>query len=416
MAASHVYKDALTVMRPRMWGAGLFIVTLLIAAIVWSAFFRVPVSVNGQGILLAPGGMIDVVADAGGQVRALDVAPGDAVEPDTVVAHINQPELDLKLSVARSELLDAEKFRTDLIQFQQRDAKNRQTRRSARETSLTNRVSAVKERRDALADQRAGLYRLVENGTVVRERLMSIDQDLLIMNSQIAEAEDERVAMASEAAIKETEDERARLEADRRVAEARRSVATIEQQLARMGAVRSPFAGRVVETKVNVGQVVQPGTAVVALERKPERTASKLPFVVAYVSASDGKKIRKGMAVEVSPATTRREEHGFVIGHVAQVSEVPASSAGMMRRLQNDRLVQTFLHDLGAPFEVTIVLDSDPRNDDKPLWSSRLGTSPPIDSGTLAQVRVTVRSTSLLAMAIPALQYVDADATGPEGE
>ena len=408
-------------MRPRLWGAGLFIVALILGGLIWSAFFRVPVSVTGQGILLAPGGMIDIVADAAGQVRALDATPGTRVDVGTIVARIAQPDLDLKLAIARAEQEDAQRFRDELSRFQQSDGENREILRAARQASLAQRVAALEERRKALLEQQANLRGLVKSGTVIRDRLMQVDQEVLVVNSQIADARDEQVAMASEAALQRTEQEKARLEAERRVAEASRQVAGLATQLERTSAVRSPFAGRVVEAKVNIGHMVQPGTALLTLERQgggegEGAKGSALPYVTAYVTAADGKKIRTGMAVEISPTNTRREEHGFLRGHVLHVSEVPASSAGMMRTLQNDRLVQSFLESMGAPFEVTVALAADPDRPGQPLWSSRRGDAPRIDSGTLAEARFTVRSTPLLALAIPALQYAGPSAEAAAGD
>ncbi|HAE47252.1 MAG TPA: hypothetical protein DCK97_07500, partial [Tistrella mobilis] len=112
-------------MRPRLWAGGLFLVALILGALVWSALFRVPVSVTGQGILLAPGGMIDVVADAAGQVLALDAAPGTPVAEGAVVARIAQPDLELKRDIARAERADTLRFRDDLIRFQAADDANR---------------------------------------------------------------------------------------------------------------------------------------------------------------------------------------------------------------------------------------------------------------------------------------------------
>ncbi len=37
------------------------------------------------------------------------------------------------------------------------------------------------------------------------------------------------------------------------------------------------------------------------------------------------------MAVEISPSSTRREEHGVIRGRIERVADVPASSAGLLR-------------------------------------------------------------------------------------
>ena len=81
----------------------------------------------------------------------------------------------------------------------------------------------------------------------------------------------------------------------------------------------------------------------------------------------------------------------------------------MLKTLQNDRLVQTFQDGMGAPFEVTVAIDPDPARPDRPLWSSPRAHPPRIEPGTLAELRFTIRSGPLLALAIPALQYAGPD-------
>lgn len=416
LASEGVYKDALRVMRPGLWFAGLFIAVIIAGGLVWSAFFTLPVSVNGQGILLSSGGVADVVANAGGQVHELAVAPGENVVPDMIVARISQPDVELELEVAKGQLADARKFRNELTRFQQQDLSTRDDAREARSASLGQRIAAMTERRDALVVQRDGLERLVGTGVVTRDRLMGANQEILVITSQISDAQDELASQRSSAAIETTAQERERLDANRAVTEAERKVTTLSEQLDRMGAVRSPFGGRVVEAKANVGQMVQSGTPILTLERALPGQSTPTPVVIAYVGAADGKKIQPGMAVEISPSTTRREEHGFIQGTVTHVSDVPASSAGMLRTLQNDRLVQTFVQALGAPFEVTIALKTEPADATRPVWSSPRPNPPEIDSGTMAEIRVTTRSTSLLALAIPALKYGGGQAFAAEGQ
>jgi HlyD family secretion protein len=397
------YKDALKVMRPALWGAGALVAVTIVGGLVWSAYFTVPVAVSGQGIFLSSGGVADVVANANGQIHDLTAAPGDIVKPDTVVAHLAQPDVALDLSVARGQLADAERNLSELERFQKQNLTTRDAAREARLGSLGQRVKALTERRDVISAQREDLARLVKAGVLTRDRLLNSDQEILRINSEIADAQDELIGLQSNAAIEATSEERERLEANRAVVEARRRVDALLEKLDRMGVVRTPFGGRVVEAKANVGQMVQAGTPVLTLERALPGEVHPKPVVIAYVGASDGKKIAPGMEVEISPSTTLREEDGFIRGVVTHVSDVPSSSAGLLRTLQNDRLVQNFVQTLVAPFEVTIALKTGPNGVLE--WSSPRPSPPVIDSGTLAGIQIRIRSTSLLALAIPALRY-----------
>lgn len=143
LASQGIYKDALRVMRPRLWGAGLVMAAVIVGGLVWSAFFTIPVSVSGQGILLSSGGVADVVADAGGQVHELVVAPGSMVSADMIIARIAQPDVALELTVAQGQLADAQRFQRELMRFQEQDLSTRNAARDARLHSLEQRLSAM---------------------------------------------------------------------------------------------------------------------------------------------------------------------------------------------------------------------------------------------------------------------------------
>jgi len=167
--------------------------------------------------------------------------------------------------------------------------------------------------------------------------------------------------------------------------------------------VLAPFSGIVVEAKVNPGQVVSRGMPLLTVERDPEGGRGA-PVAILYVSAEDGKRLQPGLAVEVSPSSTRREEHGFVHGRITRVAQAPASSAGLLRTLQNDQLVRNFTATLGALFEVEVALEADPATRSGLRWSTRSGPPFGIESGTLVGAEVTVRSVRLIGLAFPALR------------
>ena len=62
-AAPDRYDEALTVMRPWTWASGGALLVLAVAGIVWASVVDVPLKVNGRGILLPAGGVVDIVAD-----------------------------------------------------------------------------------------------------------------------------------------------------------------------------------------------------------------------------------------------------------------------------------------------------------------------------------------------------------------
>jgi HlyD family secretion protein len=76
------------VTRARGWLALAAVIGLSIAGALWGLFGRIPIDAAGQGILIKPGGIRQVVALEPGQVMAVTVRPGSRVHRGEAVATI----------------------------------------------------------------------------------------------------------------------------------------------------------------------------------------------------------------------------------------------------------------------------------------------------------------------------------------
>ncbi len=180
--------------------------------------------------------------------------------------------------------------------------------------------------------------------------------------------------------------------------EAGQVVATIAQQNLEPTPVRSPYTGRIVELKVDNGSQVERGTLLLSVEGLEPGGRVDLEAVI-YVAAAEGKKIRPGMEVQVSPSTVRREEYGFMLGQVASVGQFPATAQGMLRVLGNPELVKTW--GANAPIEVHVTLLADAKNTSGYAWSSRAGPPTRVESGTLCNAWITLDQRRPLSLVLP---------------
>jgi hypothetical protein len=89
----------LQVTRPTGWVALLACGLLLLAALLWGLFGSVSVKVAGQGVLIGPGGVKDVVALTAGQVVAIHFDAWDTIEAGQVVASVAEPNQPAPASV-----------------------------------------------------------------------------------------------------------------------------------------------------------------------------------------------------------------------------------------------------------------------------------------------------------------------------
>jgi len=92
------------VTNPRGWLALLAFGAILLTALLWSIFGKIPTRVYGQGILIRSGGVHEVVTLVAGRVTEIDVQPGDHIAEGQIVARVAQPELFTEIQTAEAEL------------------------------------------------------------------------------------------------------------------------------------------------------------------------------------------------------------------------------------------------------------------------------------------------------------------------
>lgn len=395
--------DALEVVRPPVLAFCVTLALLVVGVVVWASFTDVPIKITGQGILVSPGGVIDVVSESSGRINDIRFKPGDLIHPGDVVALVDQSEQKLKLAEAEGELQDAIAARDDMQRFQERDLHADEVWRQAREQAVNGNITSLQERQRMMTEREELVRQLAERGLITRDRAISAKIELFTIRSDLEAQRNELQTMTLDAARRQTQREKDMLAAEQRVATASRAVESARDRLKRYAAVLSPYGGRVVEAKANIGQVVSSGAPIVSIERDGALAGQGGDLVaLVYVGAQDGKKLRHGMEADVSPASVRKEEHGHLIGRVDRVADTPASSVGMLRTLQNDALVGEFQKTLRTPFEIMIRLDRDAAGALR--WSTGNPPKFSMDGGTLVSVEITVQKVRLIALALPILQ------------
>ncbi len=125
--------------------------------------------------------------------------------------------------------------------------------------------------------------------------------------------------------------------------------------------------------------------------------------VHAYVSDLVGKRIKKGMAVEVVPTTVKREEVGYIRGVVESVSEFPQTPQTMLKTIGNEALIKTLSNGV-APFSVLVRLKK--KASGVLEWSTRAGdNSVSFDRGALCNIAVVTETRSPISFLIPVSKH-----------
>src|SRR5581483_3285671 len=98
------------------------------------------------------------------------------------------------------------------------------------------------------------------------------------------------------------------------------------------------------------------GRAIATLEVAPHGAADLVAEV--YIPVQDGKRVKPGMHIKLSPSVVKPEEDGYLEGIVDAVSPFPVSEESMLREVRNQNLVQALLKD-GPVYETHVRVFAD---------------------------------------------------------
>jgi HlyD family secretion protein len=379
---------------------GILVACLLIGSLV----VKVPITVRGDGIIIGAGGVLDLASETEGRVNRFLIHPGDEVHQGQVIAVIDQPDLEMASTNAKARLAEAQQALAGLEAQQGREKASKQAQFSERQKLIEQKRQFTADRLAWLSEKEKDDKRLFDRQLIPRQAYIDTEVAINEARQQISALDtDARQLKFDEDSFAATLDGQL-FESKGRLAEATREAGTVSERLGRETEVRSPYDGRIVELKVNPGDVVT----------KTMPLAGMLPLVsdeggslraVLFSSPADGKKVRPGMDVQIEPSTVRKEEFGFIIGKVVEVAEIPSTSQGMMRVLKNARLVDA-LSGRSAPFQIVVELQRSDKTPSGFKWSSSTGPKIAINSGTPCAAEVAVRYQRLISLAIPAMEQL----------
>lgn len=395
------------VTRPHHWVVLAVTSVVVLAAVLLSILIEIPVKVASQGILITPAGIREVVSASAGRIDSILVAPGDFVTAGQEVAQVSQPDLDQEMRLAKAEQIKAQQELSKVLQFQRNSTSDFQTLSARKATELRRAQAFQSDRIDSLRQQIAGYEKLVREGFMPLNKLLSSKAELGAAEESAGKLQRELNELEYERENRRIQQEREVLSLELKIEDAGRKVGAAEERMSRRGLIVATESGVVVEQKLNAGEQVEVGRAIFAiLPTSDPKFASggRIPLVATlYVPAVDGKRIRPGMDAQVVPSTVKREEFGFIFGTVETVASVPSTPEGMMRSLKNKQLVDT-LSKGGALFEVRVSIESSADTPSGFRWSSSAGPSSTLSAGSLCQADIVVRRQRVVSLLMPAVR------------
>ena len=351
----------LLLLRPSLWALLLGLLSFTAAIGVWSVLGRVPVRIQGRGVLLLPEALVPVQSPSGGPLQQILVREGQCVQA-------RQPLARIDLVPLRGAI----------------EAAERRIQQLRRQNQLAG-LQAQRERALAAADlERLLSYR--STGAIAEETFIDKERQLQRIDSQqLAESQQRLQGINDEALALRRQQQ--------------------EYQLSSL--VLSPVAGCLVEQLVQPGAVVTSGTTIFSLDRRDRR--QQLVSLV-YFPSQDGKRLKPGQSVRITPTTTKAQRHGGIRGRILSLRTLPVSREGLRQRLGLESLVQTVQPPGSAGneplIEAVTSLQRNPRSRSGFDWGGGPGPDLRLTPGTGTEVSVLVEHRQPISYVIPLLRDI----------
>ncbi len=165
--------------------------------------------------------------------------------------------------------------------------------------------------------------------------------------------------------------------------------------------IRSKTSGTVIELLKDSGSFVSQGDkiALVASDLK------KGIYLVAYIPAKNGKRIKNGMRAFFSPSVAPANRYGYIRAVVRDVSDAPINRETILRELLNGTLTDMLAGD-EAMIRVVIDLMPDENTPSGYSWTGSHEYEHKITNGIYGTVIINVENRSPISYVIPGIRYM----------
>ncbi len=227
------------------------------------------------------------------------------------------------------------------------------------------------------------------------------------------QAERERESISANRSV-----ERDRLERRFKISQLETRLQLDRDKFDRTSRITSATTGVVDQFLVAVHEQVQDGAPAVVL-RAPRAQGGTAPSdppydAIVFVPADDAAMVEVGHAVEVVPATIKRESYGFIRGRVVWIDELPADKMTVQEALGNpvvaDALLKRYAGKGLLRVKVKLLEENKARvgpngipgpSSDRFRWSKPHSAGQRFRTGTMCQAEIVVERRPLIRLILP---------------
>jgi HlyD family secretion protein len=397
----------LRIVSPRYIATAWLFTGIVVSLIVVAFMVRLPVTVDGQGVLLANTEVIGyaIMPESEGRLEEYFVKVGSPVTKGQVIGRVSNPRLE---SDIRSSELALEDLRSKLQKTQLFHAKSYDLAKatlSQQEAESKSRGTALRQRLARLDKVREGDEELIRKGfmsqrgsDIVKTEREQVEDQIYVNKRQLIEVENNLVELAQRNR-REIIDINLQLNSQQRQWESLLERRKIESVIV------SPFDGAISELLADLHEpIVRERRIATVMPNGSVPTGENLvTTAVLFVPAVQGKKLAVGMKAQLLPNIYEDQEYGRIQGVVAQISPETADEDALLRVFKNQKLVRK-LFDNEAPYKVLVQVESDSRGRSGLAWTSSRGPNRLLEPGTMVTGWVVYDRPRFLHLLLPAIK------------
>ena len=389
--------QAITVINHHGWISLVALGVLLVAAIIWGIYGRIPEKVNGSGLLINSSELMSVTYNYGGTIRNVFLSNGQDVHKGQVIARIEREDLLENIQIATQRLSNLQQTYDTTTPLINRQADMTDDIRTKSESDFRSQIENVSRQIETAKRKEKNMKELFDDGLITEMEYLEAHKEVLSMEMQKQSAEQQLLNAGVNRVRTSTESKQEKMNLQHQIAEAKKQLEIERKNYQIATKIVSPVSGKIYEISVVRGSYVAPGSTVAIVE--PISSDGGTLQAVMYFPVKDGKRIKRGMNIAVIPSTIKQEEYGYIQGIVTSVSDFPVIPQYLQTVMQNPALAQGFAAD--PPIEVKISMVTDPTTETGFHWSSSRGPNDTLTPGIPTTGFVIVRSQRPIEMIVP---------------
>jgi len=391
----------ITVINHHGWISLVALGVLLVAAVVWGIFGRIPEKVDGAGLLINSSDLMSVTYPYGGIIKNVFLESGMDVQKGQIIARIEREDLLESIQIASQRVANLQQTYDTTYPLISRQADMTDSMLEKSEEDFRSQIVNVSNQLETAKRKEKTMKELFDDGLITEMEYLEAHREALSMEMQKQAAEQQLLNAGVNRVRTATDSSQAMMNLQHQIDEARKQLEMEQRNYQNATKIVSPVAGKIYEISVTRGTYVSPGVPVAIVE--PYSSDGGTLRAVMYFPVKDGKRIRRGMNIAVIPSTVKQEEYGFIQGIVTSVSDFPVSPQYLQSVMQNPALAQEFLAN-SSPIEVKISMVPDPTTETGFHWSSSRGPDNSLSAGISTTGFVIVRSRRPIAMIVPLIK------------